>query len=109
MNFLVDNQLPLALARHLEALGSPCQQVSDVNLDHATDREVWNHAAANGYTIISKDEDFLHLSIADPNGPSWIWVRLGNCRKPVLLAAFNRCWSNVLVELNSGSKIIEVR
>ena len=38
MKFLVDNQLPLALARHLDALGAPCQHVSDVDLDHATDR-----------------------------------------------------------------------
>ncbi len=109
MKFLVDNQLPPALARHLETQGASCQHIGEVELDQATDREIWNHAAANGYTVISKDEDFLHLSIADPHGPPLIWVRLGNCRTPALLAAFDQCWPSVLMELNSGSKIIEVR
>lgn len=110
MKILVDNQLPLALARHIEgSLGVPCLHVCDVGLDHASDHEVWKYAISSGSVIVSKDEDFLHLSIADLNGPPLIWVRMGNCRKPVLLAAFDRCWPDMVAELNSGSKIIEVR
>ena len=72
MKFLVDNQLPLALARHLEAKGVSCLHASDVSLTEATDRDIWNYAATNDCVVISKDEDFLHLSIADPTGPALI-------------------------------------
>jgi predicted nuclease of predicted toxin-antitoxin system len=37
MNFIVDNQLPLALARHLAAAGLACIHVQDVALDTVED------------------------------------------------------------------------
>lgn len=72
MKFLVDNQLPLALARHLESHGLAASHVAEIGLDQATDDGIWQYAADGGFAIISKDEDFLHLSIADPNGPSFV-------------------------------------
>ena len=69
MKFLVDNQLPPALATHLALQDVVSQHVSAVGLDQASDRDIWIYAATNGFIIVSKDEDFLHLSIADPGGP----------------------------------------
>ena len=48
MKFLVDNQLPLALARFLIAHGSDCQHVIQLGMDEAGDVEVWNYATAQG-------------------------------------------------------------
>lgn len=41
MNFIVDNQLPLALARHLAAAGLACIHVQDVALDTVEDAVIW--------------------------------------------------------------------
>ena len=109
MKFLVDNQLPPALATHLALQDVVSQHVSAVGLDQASDRDIWTYAATNGFIIVSKDEDFLHLSIADPGGPPVVWVRLGNCRKGTLLAAVDRCWPSLMSALQTGSKIVEVR
>jgi len=38
MSLLVDNQLPVALARHFTANGLDCIHVLDVGLDNADDR-----------------------------------------------------------------------
>jgi len=80
MKFLVDNQLPAALARFLEANGTEALHVLDIGLDAATDREIWAYAKMQGFTIISKDDDFFHLATMGSSGPALIWVRLGNCR-----------------------------
>ena len=60
MKFLVDNQLPAALAKFLQAKGHDAVHVADVTLDAAVDKEIWDYAKEAGRAIISKDEDFLH-------------------------------------------------
>ena len=89
MTLLVDNQLPLALARYLSANAWECAHVHDLGLAEADDRIIWQYARANGLTIITKDEDFQALAIRQGSiPPQVVWVRLGNCRKVALLEAF---------------------
>ncbi len=52
MTLLVDNQLPLALARYLAANAWECIHVQDVALETATDRTIWQYALERGLTII---------------------------------------------------------
>ena len=109
MKYLIDNQLPPALVRHLRAHGLDASHVADVGLDRASDRDLWQFSAANGYALVSKDEDFLHLAVADPSGPPFVWVRLGNCRTSALLAAFERSWPRIESCLKADDRIIEIR
>jgi predicted nuclease of predicted toxin-antitoxin system len=64
VKFLVDNQLPAALARFLASRGAECRHVLDVGLADATDAEIWEYASRNDCAVISKDEDFLYLANA---------------------------------------------
>jgi predicted nuclease of predicted toxin-antitoxin system len=109
MKYLIDNQLPPALAGHLQTQGLVASHVADFGLEQATDREIWQYAGANGFAIVSKDEDFLHLSATDPSGPPFVWVRLGNCRKAALLAAFDRVLPQLVQAIDAGDKVVEVR
>ena len=109
MKFLIDNQLPGALARHLQAQGLDSFHVENVGLSEAKDREIWRYAAVNGCVIVSKDEDFLHLAGADPAGPALVWIRLGNCRKAALLAAVDRALPQLIEALSRGDKVVELR
>ena len=102
MKYLIDNQLPPALAQHLRANGLESMHVADVALDQETDRQIWQFAAVNGYVIVSKDDDFLLLAGADPKGPPFVWVRLGNCRNASLLAAFDRILPSLIQSLADG-------
>ena len=47
-------------------------------LHTATDREIWDFAANNGWTIVSKDGDFHQLSLLYGAPPKVIWLRVGN-------------------------------
>ena len=109
MKFLIDNQLPSALAGYVRKKGFDCEHVLDVGLAEAPDVELCKFATANECVIISKDEDFLYLA-AEPNATfQLLWVRLGNCRTGVLLEAFERVWPSVELSLNAGERIVEVR
>jgi predicted nuclease of predicted toxin-antitoxin system len=108
MRFLVDNQLPAALARFLDANGIEALHVLDIGLDTATDREIWAYAKMHRFTVISKDDDFFHLATMDSSGPALIWVRFGNCRKAVLLAKFKDFLPQLIEMLRTGQKVIEI-
>ncbi|MFM8330989.1 MAG: DUF5615 family PIN-like protein [Candidatus Methylumidiphilus sp.] len=109
MKLLVDNQLPTALARMIEASGIPACHVRDVGLDTASDREIWRYAKTHGFTVVSKDEDFLHLAKRDTAGPALVWARLPNRRKAELLASFQAVLPQLVAALESGQKVVEIR
>lgn len=110
MTLLVDNQLPVALARYLAAHGWECAHVQDVGLEAAEDRKIWQYAKERGLTIITKDEDFQAL--ANRQGsipPQVVWVRLGNCRKAVLLEALSKILPALRDMLAAGDAVVEIR
>ncbi|MFN0105252.1 MAG: DUF5615 family PIN-like protein [Bryobacteraceae bacterium] len=109
MKFLVDNQLPAALARFLTSRGVDCWHVLDIYLAGASDVEIWEYASRNDCVVISKDEDFLYLANAPSAKPRLIWIRLGNCRTKALLAAIGLLWPKIEAGLKAGDRIIEVR
>jgi predicted nuclease of predicted toxin-antitoxin system len=109
VKFLVDNQLPIALARFLAAEGHDAQHVLDLRMDEADDAAVWAYAAAQGRTLVSKDEDFFHLAIRNPGAGTLIWVRLGNCRNQALISTFERSLDQLIAALQQGGRIIELR
>jgi len=110
MMLLVDNQLPVALARYLADNGWESCHVQDVGLDAADDSIIWQYASERGMTIITKDEDFQIL--ANRQGsipPQVVWVRLGNCRKTELLDTFSRIAPSLRDLLAAGNAVIEIR
>jgi predicted nuclease of predicted toxin-antitoxin system len=42
------------------------------------DADVWQHAIANGYAIISKDNDFRQRAFLAGPPPKVIWLNVGN-------------------------------
>jgi predicted nuclease of predicted toxin-antitoxin system len=109
VKFLVDNQLPPALAQYLRKRGFDCQHVLDVGLAEALDNEICRYAEVQERIIVSKDEDFLYLATQAQSQIRLLWVRLGNCRTSALLAAFDRLWTLIESALNAGDRIIEIR
>jgi predicted nuclease of predicted toxin-antitoxin system len=52
--------------------------VRDVGLLGAGDPRVWEHAAAHGFLLTSKDTDFYQRSLVFGAPPQIIWLRIGN-------------------------------
>ncbi|PYT51777.1 MAG: hypothetical protein DMG43_13325 [Acidobacteria bacterium] len=109
MKFIVDNQLPAALAQYLRERGFDCQHVFEAGLVEALDAEICRYADAEERIIISKDEDFIYFAKRPESKIKLIWVRLGNCRTSALLAAFDGAWPRIESCLKAGDRIIEIR
>ena len=109
MKFLVDNQLPSALARFLASIGMEAAHVLDLGLAQSGDAELWSFAVKKKFVLISKDHDFLHfLERTAPDG-QLIWVRIRNCRRQVLLEVVERVWPETLALATAGERLIEIR
>lgn len=109
MKFIVDNQLPPALARLIQdELGEQASHVSDIGLQEATDDDIWSYASISNSILITKDEDFANMILQSPTA-ALLWVRIGNCRRVVLLELFRRVWPRVLQRLLGGDRFIEIR
>ncbi len=86
MRFVVDAQLPPALARWLAERGHDAEHVADRGMEMASDREIWNHAVAVRAVIVTKDEDFVIRRTFATDGPTVVWVRCGNTSRRQLLS-----------------------
>jgi predicted nuclease of predicted toxin-antitoxin system len=109
VRFLVDAQLPPALARWLAAAGHQAEHVADVGLAHASDPIVWQHAAETQAVIVTKDEDFALRAQLRPSGPPVAWIRYGNVRRAELLRRFSTVWPSVADALARGEGLIRGR
>ena len=107
MRFLVDAQLPPALARKLESLGHVAEHVADRGFATAADTAIRQYAASVGAVIVTKDEDFaIHRVLRE--GPSIVWVRVGNTRRLDLLRRVEAELSAVVTALEQGETLVEI-
>jgi predicted nuclease of predicted toxin-antitoxin system len=90
MKLLFDHNLSYKLVGRLADLFPDSEHVRNVNLHEADDRTVWEHARANGFAIVSKDEDFHQLSFLYGAPPKVVWIRLGNCTTADIEQALRR-------------------
>jgi predicted nuclease of predicted toxin-antitoxin system len=109
VNFIVDNQLPVALARWLTAKGHDDVHVLDRGKGQADDRQIWSDAIAENRIVVSKDEDFFILATRPNDLGKLLWLRLGNCRTQHLLAQLDSAWPSIEDAFVSGQRIVEIR
>lgn len=76
MRFLVDAQLPPALAQWLAAGGHEAEHVADRQMEAASDTAIWDYAPQEAAAIITKDEDFARRKMLTDKSPVVIWIRL---------------------------------
>jgi len=107
VRFVVDAQLPPALARRLEALGHTAEHVKDLGLVSASDNEIRDYAAGVGAVVVTKDEDFAIRRLLS-EGPSVVWLRVGNTRRLALLARVEAELPVIVAALERGETLIEV-
>ena len=108
MRFLVDAQLPTALARWLEARGHHAEHAADIGMESSPDVALWQRALDTHSVLVSKDADFMHLVTLRSPSPKLVWVRIGNTRRAQLLAEFNEALECIIATLEEGEAIVEL-
>lgn len=79
MKLLFDENRSPRLVTALADLFPESAHVRDLGLAGKNDRQIWDAAATGEYVIVSKDDDFHHLSFARGGPPKVIGLNFGNC------------------------------
>jgi hypothetical protein len=66
VKFIVDAQLPPALAWLLREADCDAFAVREIGLREASDAEIWRYAVQQQAAIITKDEDFAERCLVQP-------------------------------------------
>lgn len=109
MRFLVDAQLPPALARLIREHGHIAEHVTEIGPADASDNDLWRYALAHDAVIVTKDEDFANMVATGREAPRVVWVRVGNTRRAVLMAWFEPLIEQIVSMLQAGDRLIELR
>jgi predicted nuclease of predicted toxin-antitoxin system len=79
VKLLFDQNLSPRLANLLADAFPGSAHVDNLGLGAASDLVIWRHAVGHGFAIVTKDEDFSHLSVLRGVPPKVLWLLLGNC------------------------------
>ena len=81
MKFLLDSNVSWRLVSVIKEHFGECVHVDNISelIFPAKDTEIWQYAKDNGYTIITRDNDFNNLINIRGFPPKIIWLRAGNC------------------------------
>jgi predicted nuclease of predicted toxin-antitoxin system len=109
VRFLVDTQLPAALAPWLTAHGHQAEHVLEVGLAQSKDTQLWRYAQDNGAVVVTKDEDFAEWVRRGRPGPAIVWLRIGNASTRALLAWMEPLLPAIVRQLEQGDRLVEVR
>jgi predicted nuclease of predicted toxin-antitoxin system len=105
--FLIDAQLPPSLAIALREAGCDAVHVGDLNLLAATDRQIWDQATRRDAVLITKDRDFPALRATRNDGPTILWVRVGNTDNTTLISQMLYVLPAIVAAVERGEPIIE--
>jgi predicted nuclease of predicted toxin-antitoxin system len=109
MRFLIDAQLPPALAQFLKDKGYEAKAARELALREATDPVIWDFAQAGGWVVVTKDEDFAERTLQTQTGPQVLWLRIGNSTNRVLFQWLEPLLPTAIRDLQGGHRLVELK
>jgi predicted nuclease of predicted toxin-antitoxin system len=108
MKFIVDTQLPPALASFISNKGYDCIHTIFYEEGHLLkDKEIISIAISEGRAIITKDADFKDNFIAKGTPPEVLYLTFGNSTNQELLSYFKSHLNRVMELFTSGAEFVE--
>lgn len=104
MRLLFDANLSYRLARNLADIFPNSEHVTNLRLSKPDDWELWITARAQGFAIVTKDDDLPQLAAVKGHPPKIIWIRLGNCStgqieslqtSSTIFSTTQNCWCSI--------------
>ena len=109
MRFLVDAQLPPALARWFIEAGHQAEHVEDVGLRDAEDSALWRYAMETQAILLTKDEDFAERARKSRTAPVIVWLRVGNISNHALRQWLTPQLAQIIDWIQQGVRVVEIR
>lgn len=90
-------------------MGCDAVHVLDRDQGKTPDHSLWEEAIVEGRIMVSKDADFFQFATRPGDAGRLLWLRLGNCRTPTLIATLGSLWPSIQTAFENGQSIVEVR
>lgn len=85
MKLLLDENLSYRLIGALERTFPGITHLCMIQLQRASDLDVWSHARAHDLIIVTKDDDFRQYAFLHGHPPKVIWLKVGNVSTQTIL------------------------
>jgi predicted nuclease of predicted toxin-antitoxin system len=96
MKLLLDENLSRRILPLIEQSFPKSTQVVYTSLESEDDKQLWQYAKNNNFTIVTKDSDFHEMSIIYGHPPKIIWLKCGNQTKQYI--------ANILIQNEQSIK-----
>jgi predicted nuclease of predicted toxin-antitoxin system len=107
MWFLLDMNLPPAMADWLRSRGHDAVHVREIGLAHLPDREVFARAAEDGRIVVTFDLDFGEIvGLAGATGSGVVLLRLQLARQHHLRERLQAAISRAAEALQAGATVV---
>lgn len=90
MKLLFDQNISFRVVNGLLNLFPECKQVRELGLENFSDKQIWNFAKEESYSIVTFDSDFYDLVTLYGHPPKVIWLRMGNTSTLNLIKCFEK-------------------
>ncbi len=90
VRLLLDENLSERLLAPLLELFPGSAHVRRLGSEGAHDAKVWELARVGGYVLVTRDEDFVGMSVLRGAPPKVIWLDVGNARNAAITSLLRR-------------------
>ena len=90
MKLLLDQNISFRVAKHFKNSDLNIIHANEVDLNNASDAEIWNYARSQNCSIVTFDADFYDLQLLKGFPPKIIWLRFGNTTRRELITNFEK-------------------
>ena len=109
MKLLFDQNISPRILKVLPTELSNSQQVRFVNLENASDFEIFQFARANDFSVVTFDSDFVDLNAINGTPPKIIWLNTGNLTTSNIVELLSKNFEAIEMYLNSETdEILEL-
>jgi predicted nuclease of predicted toxin-antitoxin system len=78
VKLLFDQNISFRIVTQIQHVYPKAQQVRELGLEGSRDKDIWQFAKQNNYTVVTFDADFFDMSNLFGHPPKIIWLRTGN-------------------------------
>ena len=107
MRFLLDMNLPPAVAEWLQSKGHDAAHIREIGLGHLPDREVFARAAEEGRIVVTFDLDFGEIAgLAGATGATVLLLRLRLAHQDYLRQRLQAAIVEAAEALEAGATVV---
>jgi predicted nuclease of predicted toxin-antitoxin system len=109
MKLLLDENLSRRMVPFLQQDYPDSSQVVLVGLQSATDLAIWEYAKEHGFVVVTRDIDFVELSLLKGQPPKLIRLRVQNQSRAAILNILLKNQQNMTqVLISDGQACVEI-